>query len=106
MYYLAGKGQIIQLCPLPQISSGLTDPDNKKTNTTLKLVGKAGSTSRLDSSLLKRGRGERSKCIHLFSLFCFFFAHFSFHFKDRATMRDKEVPTPLATLVGITLREL
>lgn len=55
MYYLVGKGQIIQLCPLPQISSGLTDPDNKKTDTTLKLVGRAGSGSRLDSSLLKRG---------------------------------------------------
>ena len=61
MYYLAGKGQIIQLCPLPQISSGLTDPDNKKTNTTLKLVGKAGSTSRLDSSLLKRGERRAFK---------------------------------------------
>lgn len=61
MYYLAGKGQIIQLCPLPQISSGLTDPDNKKTNTTLKLVVRAGSASRLDSSLLKRGERRALK---------------------------------------------
>ena len=36
---------LLQRCPLPYISSGSTDSDNKNTDKTLKLVGRAGSAS-------------------------------------------------------------
>ena len=96
----------------------------KSTNKTLKLVGRAGSASRLDSGLLKRGKRTELKkdvvswtlkgylslsvqSVHICIVICLFI-HFVCNFKDRTTMREKEFPGPLGTLVGtvITLREL
>ena len=81
----------------------------KSTNKTLKLVGRAGSASRLDSGLLKRGKRTELKkysstlkgylslsvqSVHICIVICLF-THFVFNFKDRTTMREKECPGPL-----------
>ena len=82
MYYLAGRYPSKSNCPVFIIFlfatayvhcliflPGQLTPRKRNTNSTLKLVGRASSVSRLDSSLLMKGKRRELKIDWLLELF-------------------------------------